>query len=122
MNFILARDRTYASTLGHSIEFKKGVPTHVPVALYAEVQAIGAQPEEAIPDEDRPTGPAEPTDPTQRNEEILTAIKMMVERNDRMDFTAGGSPHVKSLSVLLGWKPMPQERDAVWARYQVDKE
>jgi hypothetical protein len=45
MNFILNRDRTVVSTLGHSVEFKKGVPTYVPPVLYAEVSAVGAMPE-----------------------------------------------------------------------------
>lgn len=120
MNFTLNRDRVYASTLGHSVEFKKGVPTHVPPALYAEVQTIGAIPEDDIPEADKPSGIVEPTDPHQRANEILTAIKMLAEKNDRMDFTALGAPHVKALAVLLGWKPMPHERDQLWARFQVD--
>ena len=39
MKFTLNRDRVHASVLGLSVEFKKGVPTHVPPELYAEVQA-----------------------------------------------------------------------------------
>ena len=45
MKFTLNRDRVHASVLGLSVEFKKGVPTHVPPELYAEVQAFGAVPD-----------------------------------------------------------------------------
>lgn len=51
MKFTLNRDRVHASVLGLSVEFKKGVPTHVPPELYAEVQAIGAVPEDEIVEE-----------------------------------------------------------------------
>ena len=48
MKFTLNRDRVHASVLGLSVEFKKGVPTHVPPELYAEVQAFGAVPDDEI--------------------------------------------------------------------------
>ena len=48
MKFTLNRDRVHASVLGLSVEFKKGVPTHVPPELYAEVQAVGAVPEDEM--------------------------------------------------------------------------
>lgn len=119
MNFVLNRTRTYASTMGHSIEFVKGEPTHVPPALWAEVQTIGAIPEEEIPEEET-VKTNEPTDPNQRAVEILTAIELVATRNTRDDFGANGSPHVRALAVVLGWKPTPQERDQLWARFQVD--
>lgn len=121
MNFILSRDRVYSSTMGHSIDFKKGVPTFVPPALYAEVQAIGAIPEEELPEPIAPVS-SEPTDPNKRAEEILAGIEALVERNAREDFAASGAPHVRALNVILGWKPTPQERDQLWARYQVDRQ
>ena len=51
MKFTLNRDRVHASVLGLSVEFRKGVPTHVPPELYAEVQAIGAVPDDEIEDQ-----------------------------------------------------------------------
>ena len=119
MLFVLNRNRTYASTMGHSIEFKKGEPTYVPPALWAEVQTIGAVPEEEIP-EDETVKTNEPTDPHKRTEDILAAIELVATRNTRDDFGANGSPHVRALAVVLGWKPTPQERDLLWARFQVD--
>ncbi len=119
MLFVLNRNRTYASAMGHSIEFKKGEPTYVPPALWAEVQTIGAVPEEEIP-EDETTKTNEPTDPNQRATEILTAIELVATRNTRDDFGASGVPHVRALAVVLGWKPSTHERDQLWARFQVD--
>lgn len=120
MKFTLNRDRVYSSVLGHSIEFTKGVAVHVPPALYAEVQAIGALPDDELP-EPETIQSAEPTDPNKRADEILAGIEALVERNAREDFAASGAPHVRALNAILGWKPTPQERDQLWARYQVDK-
>jgi len=122
MDFILHRDFTHASVLGHAVEFKKGVPTHVPPALYAEVRAIGAVPEGELPEETAVATSAEPTDPTKRAEDILAAIGIMAERNSRDDFSATGAPRVPALAAVLGWKPTTQERDQLWARFQVDKD
>ena len=118
MKFTLFQDRTHASLLGHSVEFKKGVPTLVPPALYAEVQAIGAVPEDELPAEE--VSLTEPSDPSKRTEDILAALDMIATRNDRTDFGANGSPRIPAMAVILGWKPTSQERDALWARYQVD--
>ena len=122
MDFVLHRDFTHASALGHAIEFKKGVPTMVPPALYAEVRAIGAVPEGELPEEAGPVTSTEPTDPTKRADDILAAISLMADRNDRNDFSATGAPRVPALAAVLGWKPTTQERDQLWARFQVDKD
>ena len=44
MEFVSMRDRQVNSILGHCVGFKKGVPQHVPPALYDEVMAAGAVP------------------------------------------------------------------------------
>lgn len=122
MNFTLHRDFTHASVLGHAVEFKKGVPTHVPPALYAEVRAIGAVPEDELPEDEGTAAASEPTDPTKRADDILAAIGLMAERNSRDDFSATGAPRVPALAAVLGWKPSVHERDQLWARFQVDKD
>jgi hypothetical protein len=118
MHFTLARDHTLASTLGHSVEFKKGVATFVPPALHDEAVAIGAVPDEELPPSVDLSN--EPTDPTKRAGEVLAAIELVATRNSREDFAASGAPHVRALAVILGWKPSSSERDTLWARFQVD--
>jgi hypothetical protein len=121
MKFVMLRDRTVVSTLGHAIEFKKSVPTFVPPALYAEVLAQGGVPEEELPEEDA-SKVVEPAEPHVRSEKIQAAIAALVERGKREDFTANGSPHPKALSTELGWPVASKERDAEWARFQADQD
>ena len=100
MKFTLNRDRVHASVLGLSVEFKKGVPTHVPPELYAEVQAIGAVPEDEIVEEPTVAKTSEPSDPNKRKEDVFAAFEILVLRNDRNDFTAGGAPHGGALEPI----------------------
>jgi hypothetical protein len=115
MKFISLRSFTHASTRGHSVEFVKGVPTFVPPALYAEVQALGAVPEEDLPEMPETGLPTAPEDPAERKAAIVDAMTEMVAAGRREDFTAAGAPHLKQLKLMLGWEVPAQERDAVWA-------
>ena len=119
MKFTLHRDRVLASVLGLSVEFKKGVATHVPPELYAEVQAIGAVPEDEIVDEKAAIKTNEPSDPNKRKEDVFAAFEMLALRNERGDFTAGGSPRDQVLESILGWKLSAKERDALWTEFKV---
>lgn len=119
MRFIMPRNRVVVSTLGHSIEFKKGEPTQVPPALYDLVQQHGAVPEEDIPEETKPVSKV-PTDPIERSGQIQTAIELIVLRNNSQEFTAAGAPHAKVLSAELGWPVDAAERDVEWAKFQQD--
>lgn len=120
MEFVMMRDRTISSVLGHSIEFKKGVPTHVPPALIAEVLAAGGVTKDELP-EDESKKTIEPTDPLERSGLIQEAIKVVVERARRDDFTATGAPNPKVLSAELGWPVNAKERDAEWGRFQAEQ-
>lgn len=129
MQFIYNRDRVIASTSGHSVEFKKGVPTFVPPAMRDEVFNLGAAP--ATPEEieayqlevdeaeARAKGEdgAEPTDPAVRKEKINAAFATIVKRAARDDFSAGGKPNVASVAAITGWKIGASERDEVWQAY-----
>lgn len=112
MDFILMRDRVIATKTGHSIRFEKGKPTFVPPIAYNEVIAAGAVPTEEIPDE-KPNG-AEPGDPGERQVMIVAAIEQLVLGGKRENFTAGGLPHTKALTKVLGWEVSNAERDAAW--------
>lgn len=114
MKFTLNRNHVLATTSGHSIEFVKDQPTHVPPHLYREVQAIGALPEEDLPEEPV-SEDAAPTDPQERAKAIQDAMVEIVERGVREDFTATGAPHTRALSRILGWNVSSQERDIQWA-------
>lgn len=120
MEFVMLRDRTVASVYGHTIEFKKGVPTHVPPMLYAEVLAAGGVTKDEIPEEDA-SKIVEPTEPHVRSEKVQAAIAALVERAKREDFTANGAPHPKALSAELGWPIAAKERDVEWALFQSDQ-
>ena len=122
MKFTLNRDRVHASVLGLSVEFKKGVATHVPPELYAEVQAIGAVPEDEIVDEKAAIKTNEPSDPNKRKEDVFAAFEMLALRNERGDFTAGGSPRDQVLESMLGWKLSAKERDVLWTEFKVGKD
>ncbi len=121
MKFTLNRDHVHASTLGLSVGFKKGEPTHVPPELYAEVQAIGAVPDDEIPEPASGVKTNEPTDPVKRKEEIFAAFEMLALRNDRGDFTAGGAPHGNALESILNWKLGAKERDTLWTEFKAGK-
>lgn len=121
MKFTLNRDRVHASVLGLSVEFKKNVPTHVPPELYAEVQAIGAVPEDDIVADKSAVKTNEPADPVKRKEDIFAAFEMLALRNTRDDFTAGGAPRDQVLESMLGWKLSAKERDVLWTEFKVGK-
>lgn len=120
MKFILAVDRVFASTSGHSVEFVAGVPTFVPPAVRREVREIGAVPADDDDDGIAPAALVEPSDPDKRAADILAAFELMLGRNNRADFGANNTPRVPAVAAILGWKPTAQERDALWIRYQAD--
>jgi hypothetical protein len=113
MNFVLNRNKTVESTKGHTVAFKKNEPTYVPPDMYAEVQALGAVPDEELTVEE-PSPNATPTDQKVRDAAILEACKDVMLRNDRADFTANGAPSSNTLSAMVGFKVLNRERDVVW--------
>lgn len=121
MKFTLNRNFVLASVLGRSVEFVKGQAVHVPPELYAEVQAIGALPEDDLPEQEDGPKTKEPQDAATRKEEAFIAFDALALRADRADFTAGGAPTLPALESLLGWSLPAKERDALWAEFKVAK-
>lgn len=117
MNFILNRNRILATTKGHTIEFKKNEPTHVPPECHEEALAIGAQPETEI-EEKAETGPRRPDTAEQVEAQVFAAFEKLMLSNGREEFTAGGAPHPKAVSTILGWKLDAKERDTLWTKFQ----
>ena len=123
MKFVMHRNRTIVSTSGHAIEFVKGELTHVPPAMYEEVMAAGAVPEEELDLEPKsPDEVVEPMDPKTRQAAIFAAFEKVTLRGQREDFTAAGSPHAKVLSQVLGWTIQNKERDAVWTAFKTQED
>jgi len=120
MDFVLNRNKTIASKFGHSIEFKKGVPTHVPPEAWAEVQAHGAIPENEI-DLEEETKVVELT-AEQRKTQIFAAFEAIVAENDRESFTGNGLPDAKKVSEVAGFTIKADERTALWGEFRASKE
>lgn len=121
MNFVLLRDRTVSTVLGHAIEFKKGEPTYVPPEAYADVIAVGAVPEEELPEPAAGKASNEPNDPAERRAAVYEAFEAIILRNNREDFAASGSPNAKVLNDALGWPLSAKERASFWAQFKAEK-
>lgn len=117
MMLVTNRDVTLNTTKGHSIAFKAGVPTHVPGIIYQDALGIGAVPATG----DVPTMPAD-TAPVvvveDRAGAIMEAIKKLVARNERGDFTAAGAPAVDAVFDLTGFRAQAKEINVVWQEYR----
>lgn len=116
MYFILNRDLELASTSGHSVSFKKDIPTFVPPPLWNEVKALGAEPTEEIPVDPLEPISRAPTEQSERDAAIKEAIMALTLKNEREDFGAGGKPNLKPLSDFVGWTVNAKERDRVMAQ------
>lgn len=121
MKYVLHRNFVLATTLGHAIEFKKGVPTEVPKILHREAIAIGAIPEAQVEEDDKQVLEA-PIDPSKRQEDILAAFELIVAKADREDFTAAGLPHPRAVSKIVGYTIQAKERDEAWQVYLAAQE
>lgn len=120
-HFIMHRTRRIATTLGHVIHFEKGVPTYVPKAIQREVLNKGGVPaDESHSIEATPERFEAPTDPMQRHEEIMDAMRLMVKRNARDDFGGNGAPAIKAINGLVGYVVTSSERDRAWLELQAE--
>lgn len=111
MKFVFARDRVVASVTGRTVEFPKGVPTHCPPAMHAEVIAAGGVPEEELEDE---TPKKVELSAEDRTALIRAAIEDMVAANERDDFTAAGVPVTQVVSGRCGFTVTKAEIAAIW--------
>ncbi len=125
--FISHRNVNIGSTLGYSIQFEKGKPTHVPKAMHAIVLERGCLPcdkdgnvQESVAStiaesaEAKPARPVEPENAESRNEAIEAAMRAIVARNSPKDFTAGGMPSPAAVSSALGWQADAKDIRPLW--------
>lgn len=120
MNFVLAKDMRVVSIFGHTIEFKKDVPTHVPPEAWKEVQAVGAIPEDALP-EAAPSNSREPKDPADREAAIMAAFDAIALAGNRNDFSGNGMPSGGAVLEFAGFRIEPKERDMLWTKFVQNK-
>lgn len=116
---VLNRNYVLTTTKGHSVAFEKGVPTHVPPAIYQEALTIGAIPPDGEDPhvEDVVKTDNAPSDPAERAPLILAAIEKLVVENARENFTAAGSPTVDAVTKTVGFKVQSKEIATVWQQY-----
>lgn len=116
MKFLMNRNHTVTSTMGHSIAFKKGVATHVPREMEREVLAAGAYTAEGegeVDMDDTKKGPVA-LEGDERIEMLKMILADMKVRNDREDFTATGTPKVKAVAEAAGFDVTAPEIGALW--------
>jgi hypothetical protein len=122
MKFTMPIDKTVATRVGHTIDFKAGVPTHVPKEAWREVQEAGAVPEDQVAAQAARSAKADDAvvidDPVERRNRIFDAFTQMIERNKRGDFGASNAPHQKVVESIVGFEIKAQERDALWTEFQ----
>ena len=117
----LNRDFSVASTLGHIITFKKGVPMPVPGVMVRSCAQVGAERvdgKDALTPEVTET-PTQPVDPGERLDDVGDAVKKLAEENDTSNFTASGSPKVQAVSDTVGYKVDRTEVQRAWKEYKV---
>ena len=106
--FVLNRNLTLSSTMGHTVAFVKDEEVYVPPALRGEAQTIGALPvegpEEIVEGDEIP-------DPMglERDQVLQAAITTLREKNARGDFTASGAPTVAAMSAAVGFQVVAAE-------------
>lgn len=112
---------------GHSINFIKGEPCWVPVALVNAAVAIGA---ECIDGPVDVLGPEEVKEPELSAEErevlLLGAFEQMEARigtsdEFREDYNGQGLPNVKALQKIVGFLPTAKERSEVFQKHREAK-
>lgn len=129
--FVSNRDIVVTSLQGYSIRFDKGVPTHVPKVMHAEVMEKGILPcddggatlsiDKVEDPKPKPKVLLAPEDPAERAEAIRVVIEALAERNSPKDFSAGGVPTSKAVTAALGWSADAQEIRPVWDAFKQAK-
>lgn len=121
-NFTLHRNHTLRSTKGHTITFVKGEPVWVPPVCVPEAVAIGAVPQETIPDVlGAEAAPVVQMTLEDRDAAITKAFEFLLSRNERGDFNASGLPSIKKVSDIVGFDVTNSMRDQAWMAYTASK-
>ena len=119
-NFVLDRDYTHRSTLGHIITFKAGDPVWVPPLMHREVAQIGAKRVDGkgIKLLDDETPEVEPLTADDRRKQLFAAFELIKERNTRSDFTGQGLPSIPALRKIIDFDLEKKEVEAMWREFE----
>ena len=117
--FTLHRNHLLRTTKGVTIKFDANKPVYVPPVAVPDAVAIGAQPVghevDVLPDE----VPVEvPLTVGQRKERMFEAFQTLIDRNERNDFTASGSPNAKKVAAMVGFDVSINERNSLWDEFR----
>lgn len=120
--FTLNRTYRLISKTGHTIQFIKGEPVFVPLPCKAEAIAIGAVPVDGDTNvlEDEPVKVELSAE--QREEQLIAAFKLLLERNERGDFTGQGIPSIPALKKIVDFNPDKKEVEALWNDFRKEDE
>jgi hypothetical protein len=114
IQMVRGRDFNLRSLSGHTVKFKKNVPTDVPPGAVQEAMKIGAFPVEdgdiKVDEEKTDMTPVEPVG-AEREEILQAAMENMKIENKRGDFDATGHPNLKKLSARVKFTVSKAERD-----------
>lgn len=120
------RNRTVATTRGHTVRFTRGELTHVPddaqvIELCKAAGAEYADPAQApdLPDRPEATTPSALTS-AQRKEKVFTLFQEMTASPTvhREHFTAFGRPSAKYVATTLGIDISAKEVEEFWTVFQ----
>lgn len=116
----LSRNALMTTKTGHMITFTKNQPTFVPPPCVRDAIALGAEHSDGKEHDDfpAPVRTQIPANPTDLLAAIQTAIRVLVERNGREDFTAAGAPSSYAMRDVLGYKVAAQEIASEWQKYK----
>ena len=119
----LNRDHVHVSNYGISIAFTAGVPAYVPARLVPDIVGLGgtvSETDQGVVDAEMKVVEAAKIAAEGRVPAIEAAIKTMVARNLRGDFTGGGKPNLNTLSRLLGFTINADELEAPWRKVKAE--
>lgn len=124
--YVSLRDIVVPTLDGYALRFESGVPTQVPNFKHtiAAVQAAGCVPADEVKVRVKSTTVEEATEAEQnaRRDQILVAIGVLKEKGDPIDFNRTGSPQVRSLEAITGFKDISNaERDKAWKAFQASE-
>jgi hypothetical protein len=122
--YVLNRNHTLSTKLGHRAVFIKGKPTFVPPIIEREAIALGAERADGSDKPDvnlqLPEGVGERSHDEIKGA-LIAAFDLITERNDPKDFTAQGVPTVKAVERIT---EIDVDRGTVaetWAEYRLAK-
>lgn len=120
---VLNRNHVLRTTKGHHIGFVKDEVIDVPKTCYGEAVAIGAvraDGDAANVIEDEKRKPA--LSAAEREELLVEAVRALMERNEREDFTTTGQPTVAAILRESGEKFDVKEVSAAWKKVTSEEE